>query len=541
MAEKKTASKAAKARGAASTASAVPAESRPPLHDLLRDPLITVRDGGDRSKRSLAEVMALLGASRIDAFPALQAFQQHAWHAFLVQLAAMALHRGGESSPKLSAARWEDLLIKMTAGEREPWCLVVDDLSKPAFMQPPVPEGTLAEFKNAADRPDLIDILVLSKNHDVKMGRMNRPEPEHWAFALVSLQTMQGVLGAGKYGIARMNGGYGSRPGVGLSPRTQPGWRFACDVQRLLAGRGVVLAQHDGYTQDGGRGLLWLEPWDGSEGASVAAFDGIDPYFVEVCRRVRLARGTSGGTLQAWTRATEASRLASKELHGVTGDPWTPVNVAENTCFTASESGFGYQVVQRLLSDAVRPGIALKPGKNDGDSILVAEVMVRGQGQTNGYHHRAIAVPARAVHRLAQEVERKALAAVAQERVEAAATVRTRVLLPAVLALLQGDPPKLQFKDDRPRPWLGAFEDAVDVRFFERLWPDLDRPPAEARHDWERLLLDLARIQLDRAIESAPTPVARRYRAVAGGERMFDACQRKHFRHLFDQPQGERA
>ncbi len=90
-------------------------------------------------------------------------------------------------------------------------------------MQPQVPEGSLANFRNAAAEPDAIDVLITSRNHDLKAARCANSEPEHWLFALVSLQTMQGFPGAGKYGISRMNGGFASRPAVGLVTSPLPG------------------------------------------------------------------------------------------------------------------------------------------------------------------------------------------------------------------------------------------------------------------------------------------------------------------------------
>jgi len=200
-------------------ADAAAAPVRPPRLDLLSENLITVREGQDRSLKTLPEVLELLGAGRIDAFPKLQAFQQHAWHAFLVQLGIMALRRLGQTSPSQGSERWKSALLEMTAGRSEPWCLLVPDLSSPAFLQPSVAERSLDGFNDVLERPDLLDVLILSKNHDVKKGRIGKPSPDQWVFALVSLQTMQGYSGRDNYGISRMNSGDGSRPGIGLAPR----------------------------------------------------------------------------------------------------------------------------------------------------------------------------------------------------------------------------------------------------------------------------------------------------------------------------------
>ena len=69
----------------------------------------------------------------------------------------------------------------------EPWQLVVEDWTQPAFLQPPVPDGvTLA---NPVPTPDALDLLITSKNHDLKQAVARQGQPEDWLFALVSLQT----------------------------------------------------------------------------------------------------------------------------------------------------------------------------------------------------------------------------------------------------------------------------------------------------------------------------------------------------------------
>ncbi|MDZ7717617.1 MAG: hypothetical protein U5K72_02205 [Balneolaceae bacterium] len=128
-------------------------------------------------------------------------------------------------------------------------------------MQPPIPEGSLKEAGYSSDiqTPDELDMLVTSKNHDLKGNRILRPDPEHWLFALLTLQTMEGFLGRGNYGIVRMNGGFGNRPLVGLSPEKSWGKRFLRDVTVLLKNRSGLLNL---YTSNG-QTLLWLPPgWE---------------------------------------------------------------------------------------------------------------------------------------------------------------------------------------------------------------------------------------------------------------------------------------
>ena len=110
-------------------------------------------------------------------------------HAFLVQLAAIALARAGTTEIAHDEAAWRALLLS-AAGEDgagvEAFTLVVSNLARPAFLQPPVPEGTLDGLKNEHTRPNSeLDVLITSKNHDLKIDRVDRPGVEHWIFSLL--------------------------------------------------------------------------------------------------------------------------------------------------------------------------------------------------------------------------------------------------------------------------------------------------------------------------------------------------------------------
>ncbi len=209
------------------------------VHDLLSEGIFSVEAPGTaRWKASLPQVFAALAAGQPLEFCALEPYQLHAWHAFLVQLAALAWWSSGagDQAP-VDSARWTHLLRRLTAESETAWCLVVPDLSQPAFMQPPVPEGSIRQWPNGTRWPDEIDVLETAKNHDVKSRRVSAAAPEHWVYAMVSLQTMQGYSGKNNYGVARMNGGYGSRPGIAAA--RDPAWptRFSRDVHLLLSRR----------------------------------------------------------------------------------------------------------------------------------------------------------------------------------------------------------------------------------------------------------------------------------------------------------------
>lgn len=60
-----------------------------------------------------------------------------------------------------------------------------------------MPEGNLSVLKNTIPAPDALDVLITSKNFDLKAEVAVAAEPDEWLFALVSLQTMEGFLGLG--------------------------------------------------------------------------------------------------------------------------------------------------------------------------------------------------------------------------------------------------------------------------------------------------------------------------------------------------------
>jgi CRISPR system Cascade subunit CasA len=61
-------------------------------------------------------------------------------------------------------------------------------------------------------------MLVTAKNHDVKAARLTEAGIDDWLFALVTLQTMEGIGGRNNYGVSRMNGGFANRPGFSIAP-----------------------------------------------------------------------------------------------------------------------------------------------------------------------------------------------------------------------------------------------------------------------------------------------------------------------------------
>ena len=420
----------------------------------------TNRSSASRTSRAAASTLPSRGSSRgsgsdgSSALTAVQAHQQHAVHAFLVQLAALALTRAGAREVAHEEPAWRALLLDCARADgagAEAFALVVADLAKPAFLQPPVPEGTLVGLKSEHARPsEELDVLITAKNHDVKVDRVESPSIEHWVYALVTLQTMQGFLGAGNYGIARMNGGFASRPCVAFASAHGAAARFARDVEALLGAR-VTLVDRFGFGAKGQLGLVWCAPWDGRMSL---AFDALDPFFIEVCRRIRLT--CDDGVIVAHRGSSKVPRIDTKELSGHTGDAWTPVDGKDGKALTMTEEGFTYERVRRLLFGEYQPGAAGKARPDGSDRLWLGQVLVRGQGKTGGYHERWVPVPPKARRMFTVADERAKLGKCAQRWVELAATARLRVLKPAILRLVQGGPENPKFDDARAEPYFGA-------------------------------------------------------------------------------------
>jgi CRISPR system Cascade subunit CasA len=497
------------------------------LHCLLDDALLGVEnDAGMRESVTLPGLLARLCRNEPTELTALQAHQQHAWHAFTVQLAAIALTRARRPDVlPVDEGVWRDLLVGTSAKDgagAEAFTLVVGDMSKAAFLQAPIPEGTISVLKHEHLRPSAeLDVLITSKNHDVKVDGLEHPRVEHWIFSLVALQTMQGFLGAGNYGIARMNGGFASRPCVAYAAEQTSASRFLRDVRALLDARDGLVNGDRGFATKDGLGLVWCSPWDGK---TTLNFARLDPFFIEICRRVRLD-APRPGVIVAHRGSSKAARIDGAAGTGNTGDAWTPVARKDARALTLSESGFTYERVQDLMFGDWAPAAAGQPNDAD-DRFWLGQVLVRGQGKTGGYHERWVPVPGKARSFFAKPDARARLGKRAQEWVGFAKVARLNILKPAVLHLLQGGPDKLKFDDPRADPFLAHLNQEIDAVFFPLLFEHGAADPEIASVAFANKLLDLAKKELELATTSIPMSTARRHRAIAFAFRSFFGAAR---------------
>jgi CRISPR system Cascade subunit CasA len=520
-----------------------------PRLSLLDEPLIRYRRANTRETMhaDLPGVFVALAADDVSDFPALRPHQRHPWHAFLCQIGALALHRADVAEPFDSPDRWRDALLALTPAHPDgaPWCLVAP-LDRPALLQPPVPEGSTEGWKSTYQAADALDMLLTSKNHDLKAGRMSLAKPEHWLFALLSLQTQEGFLGAGNYGIARMNGGFASRPGVGIAAIGGWGKRWRRDTAVLMAERERI-AEQNGLSAEGGLALLWLPPWDG---LTSLGFASLDPLFVEVCRRVRLRLDPQG--LSAVSTGTKAARVDAKARKGLTGDAWTPIDIAEGKALTLGARGFDYQLVAELLFGHKYAGGAAQTlgGVSPRDRLqIVACGIVRGQGKTEGFHERSVALSPK-VRSLLGGGQRDQLARISTERIAAISELR-KVLWGALTVLFNNGAVGKDLLDGvkaHATDFCRPFEQGEDSRFFADLTSEVEADDAQAaRLAWLVGLAERAESVLRDAFTAGPRSGIQRYRAQSAALSRFHGSLRseksplpqltQHLRHQISPPQ----
>lgn len=510
------------------------------MHNLLNDRLIRVRlSGGNVDQLSLPEVYEVLLADQVDAFLGLRPHQRHAWHAFLAQLAVITLHQNARHEPYPTAQEWREALRGITKeydGDA-PWELVLDDPTRPAFMQPPSLNG-LKDYKKDVYSPDDLDILVTAKNHELKQNTAISHSLDDWVYSLISLQTMAPFSGRGNYGIARMNGGNSSRPCLGLGPRKGGlGAYLFHDIRHMISGRGQVLEDYQGYYQEErGVSLLWTKSWDGS---GQLTLDELDPYFIEVCRRVRLYR--KSGSIMAKRANSSKSRIAAKAAKGNLGDHWTPVDVKRGCSLSLSKTRLHYEkLTELLIGSTFRLPAAMKvKDSNKGLWKVIVRGLAGGQGKTEGYHERAdLAFSDKTARALIFSSPQDELIVLVKEQLDEVSGIANA--LKRGIAVAASGKREVEKQDwERAKPYMLTFHKEIDLIFFsfldKRFVADTDENKKEIRLDFGRNLVRIAREVFNSATQRISCPLSSRYRAQALAEIIFNGQLRMSV--FSDQPE----
>ena len=505
------------------------------MFNILTESLIRIATPDGIRWATLPETFAALIADEVDAFPALRPHQRPAWHSFPTQLGAMAMQQAGVSEPPADAAGWARLIRGLTSNwpDDEPWQMVVDDITKPAFMQPPASSADrLADYKNRVDTADELDMLVTSKNHDLKASVGSQAGVDDWIFALVTLQTTEGYGGARNYGVSRMPSGYGNRSAFSITPSARPGSHVKRDMTALLDHRQAILNEYP--VTDNGIGLLWVEAWDGEKSEKLT-IDRMEPFYIEVCRRVRLRE--VHGEIEA-LRANSLDRRI-EDAKGMTGDPWAPVGKATNQRDTPpaflGPRKFGYErVVDGLFSPDWTAPPLLELSSHDHNSSgtiqLVARGMVRGEGGTAGYHERIIPLKPKTVRVFGRGGGKQEIADIARERIEQIGKVKS-ILRHAIATFVARGESGDTSAEQRAlaNPWVDKLDEIVDAGFFEHLQAEHDTDDRgerdRIRKEWlrndENGVIDHAANILSSAEDALPCSSIHRYKARVRADGVF--------------------
>jgi CRISPR system Cascade subunit CasA len=519
----------------------IPATDWRKMMNLLTEPVFRVETPDGQERLSLPQLLEALGLDRVESLPGLQRHQEDAFHIFLCYLAGAVLARESQTNPCQNAEFWLEGIRRLTGREDDcAWILVVEDVTQPAFMQAPVSKkADFGVFKPKADTPDALDVLPTAKNHDVKSAKSGISTTETWIYALISLQTMAGFFGKGNYGIARMNGGFGSRSMVTINYAQQHGGRWQRDIGRLLAEREAVLNAPWGYKADG-LVMLWLFPWDLNSSFTLKS---LDPFFLEISRAVRLVNRND--RIQALGAPSNSPRINASETGGVLGDPWTPINLNDKkkgqSALTVSSNGLTPELLRNLIFEDGYKSAAMQlhdVGREGQACQFTASVLVRGQGTTDGFHQAALPIPGKTGSRLFRRgPDRDRLAKLSNEALTDARAMQNSVLKTAVIALLEGGPEQLNFDKREVTAWLTdavkQFSEAWSSDYFPWLWRTAEQEDADAaRLEWLKTLRDKAKVVLDDAIARYPARSGRRYRSRVKAEGMFAGCLNKTFPEL---------
>ena len=497
-------------------------EEQAERYSLLYEPLISVRHNGAVSRKTLPEVYAVLANNEVDDLPFLRPHQRHFWHATLCQIGAMAMINAGVTDPPESPSAWTEIIQGLTQ-ERfpggEPWNLVTEDITKPAFLQPGASTRARAtDYRKPLETPDEMDLPVGSKHHDVRECNMRRATPEMWLFALVARQSGGGYDGPKLYQASRMNSGTGNRHGFSITPSTRWGPHVCRDLRSLAQ-------KHHG--REVKHLLIWTRTWDGTAEEEIPLHT-LEPMalYVEVTRRIRLE--TDGkGNLRGTYATSETPRVHAREVKGMTQDPWTITET--DKAVTVGGTGFGYRQVARYLDpdrytlpELAEPG----PADNTSDGMyLVARAVARGNGKTEGYHEKAIPLRVKAAGMLRNRGQQAELHRIADERLKTVAEVQS-ILGHAVKTYLQNGESSGQTKKEHQKVISNArnkLNQAIEGDFWNHLQEELESEDrVRTRWDWHNgVVVPQARKILESVCQSSLNHHLDRYKATTEAEDLF--------------------
>ena len=503
------------------------------MYDLLTEPLLDIRktDGQD-ARVTLPGLMSVMMRGNLETIWSQRPHQRHALHSFLAQTGAAALELAGAREIPEDEAHWLQLLEALTGHPgHEPWQLIHEDLTAPAFLQPPTmnPDSIL-NSRLEAPTPGSLDILASSKNHEVKRNTVRNAEPQDWFMALVSLQTQENYSGSGRKGISRIQNGEVSRPALSIMPLERNfGLEVRRDILALQQALPAIREEYPRYPHRGGTATPWTIPWEGAPEETLTQ-ESLHALYVDLSRRVRLI--TRNGRISALYTGTKGIRI-ERPRGGLTGDPWAPVNTTTKSILKMNRPGeFTYQRISQLLFSEhwQRPPL-LEPTPAELEvrepMRVVARCIPRKQGRTFGYQERHLTARPSLQHALADPPARQDAADISGSRIKQIGEAQWNLKSALRAYLRSGKPPPRQREQDRSQNQLmleqasATLDATIDRDYFKDLQDELEAAPDQRdaiRQQWLRNTLgpntrDTLREYLD--ILPCQNSLEQRARAVA--------------------------
>lgn len=362
--------------------------------NVLNDQVFRVKTtDGSCEKRTLPGLLDLISKDKLDHIPALRTYQVHTIHMFLAQLISLLepqIAKNGE-------AEWRDALLKLD-DHPHTW-QIFPEMGEYGFMQPAFPSEKGLKVKVSLSE---IDLLVLSKAHDVKKCAIHDAGVDDWIWQIVTLQTGAGYPGAKNYGVFRMYGGLSSRSLWAVYDRSWGMGRRIMEDALLVEDNAATTAETYGFAKTDGLKLMWTAPW--AEGDMLKPQD-LDQRVIEICRRVNLGihdngqicaiAGSSGNPRTAIAQSGNAYAM-----RGDCGDVWAPIVTEKSEEGTQTKSfkmdgrGLPFDQVARLAIGRTTRAEVTTPSKAVSrivkDPILVIAGVANGQGKTEGFYRREI-------------------------------------------------------------------------------------------------------------------------------------------------------
>lgn len=502
--------------------------SRSTVPNVLSDRLITIDPDGADHPVSLVGLLArlLAGEDDVISFPRLSPVQRSYWYRFLVRCAAKALHSMEMGVREAAGFEVEDLAGRIerslagSAGGEEAWLLYQADPLRPAFLQPPTPDGAVPDNSYTRNSMSMLTSAIGSKGHERKFDVERMLDAELAIYALVEYQT--GVIfgGRGNYASQLMGSASGAGSGTPfMGVRLGRGYRdsFRHDVSVVLSHWEEIRSR---MHVAGDIWALWTVRWDGKSKLPATQ---LDPAFIPLARLIRLGEPLPDGRFDtAWFRPTNCERVADHSDGGLLGDIFTPLvphpkHPGGWKVRGALKSGYHYEEVVNLLF-----GINAMPSKSvsalaksrspaRAEARIIFEGTAFEQGKTGGFHYREVVIPSlNALAFLANpEPVAEAHAVMLRMAKDAKSAIRgaTRILLAGSPKPRDGDGNKV----DKPAQQL---EYAIDKIYISTLMAAAERHAEgdmEYVKDWGQTLTETTRRIFRQAMNGIPTAGARRY------------------------------